>query len=386
MANLRWLFSWAGLLVVASSCTQKKAPDAGVQTVQAGLVEEIQPDTPEKYSAVVLPNLQVDLAFKSAGLIVEVHRVRGADGRIRDVEAGDLVSAGTILASVRPNDYQQRLDQGQAGVAQAEAQLAQARASFSDADREFNRAKNLYASASLTKPDYDRAQAQYESSAAQVKAAQAAIESARTQANQANLALEDTLLRAPFTGYVIARNVSKGSLVGNSTVGFSLIDTHVVKAEFAVPDTSLRGVHLGQRLAMNLDALPQPVEGVLTAISPQADAKSRVFSVELTVPNANGAIRPGMIGSLSITTATHPLSRIVIPLSAVVRAPGSSQGFGVYRIENRNGKTYAVAQPIQIGSTYGNAIEVTSGIGKGEHIVALGGELLQNEQEIRVVQ
>jgi multidrug efflux system membrane fusion protein len=238
----------------------------------------------------------------------------------------------------------------------------------------------------LVKPDFDQAQAQYDSARAQVQAAQSVVESARTQVDQAKLSLGDTVLKAPFSGFVIARNVSKGSLVGNSTVGFSLIDTHVVKAQFAIPDTSLKGVRLGQRLTLTLDALPNAAAGVVTAISPQADPKSRVFSVDLTIPNASSAIRPGMIGSLSLAGAAHPKSRLVIPLSAVVRVPANPQAFGVFRIENRDGKNYAVAQPIQIGNTYGNAIEVTSGISKQERIVALGGELLQNEQEIRVLQ
>ena len=374
------------LLVVASACGGKKPPESRIQTVQAGVVEQIQPDTPERYSAVILPNKQVDLAFKSAGVIESVHQIRGADGRLRDVEPGDRVAAGMLLASVRPIDYQQKVDQGHAGVLQAQAQLEQTKASFADAELDYTRAKNLYATASLTKPDFDRAQARYESGLAQVQGAQAVVDSARAQVDQANLALKDTVLRAPFAGFVIARNISRGSLVGNSTLGFSLIDTHVVKAEFAVPDTSLSGVQLGQRLTVTLDALRDPVAGLITAISPQADPKSRVFSVELTIANADGAIRPGMIGSLSLRGAAHMMSRIVIPLSAVVRAPGDPHGFGVFRIESRERKTYAVAQPIQIGNSYGNAIEVTSGVSKGEHIVALGGELLQNGEEIRVLQ
>ena len=182
---------------------------------------------------------------------------------------------------------------------------------------------------------------------------------AGAQVSQAKLSLSDTALHAPFTGFVTARNIVKGSLVGNSTVGFSLIDTHVVKAEFAIPDTSLHGVRLGQRMNMTLDALQQPVAGIVTAISPQADAKSRVFSVDLTIANPRNQIRPGMIGSLSLAADAHPARRLAIPLSAVVRAPDSPHEFAVFRIETRGGNNYAAAQPIQIGNTYGNAIEVT---------------------------
>jgi RND family efflux transporter MFP subunit len=373
-------------LVVACGCGEKKMAEAGVQTVQAGVVQEIQPDEPEKYSAVVLPNLQVDLAFKSAGLITTVHQVKGADGRVRDVQVGDEVAAGTVLATVRPLDYEQHVALAREGIGQADAQLDQAKIALTNAELDYTRAKNLYDSASLTKPDFDRAQAHYDSSKAQVMAAQSGLESAHTQLNQAKVALDDTVLRAPFTGYVIARNISKGSLVGNSTVGFSLIDTHVVKADFAVPDISLRGVQLGQKLEVALDALPAPTRGVVTAIAPQADAKSRVFSIEVSLANERGAIRPGMIGSLSLSGRADQRSRLVIPLSGVVRAPGNPKGFGVFRIEEKNGKSYAAVQAVQIGQTFGNAIEVTSGVAKGERIVALGGELLHDEQEIRVLQ
>ncbi len=376
----------ATIVVLMSGCDGKKLANSGIQTVQAGVVQELQPTEPERFSAVVLPNLQVDLAFKSAGLIAQIHQVKGADGRWRDVEVGDKVADGTVLATVRALDYEQRIELGQAGVKQALAQWEEAKAGLGDADLDYTRAKNLYHSASLTKPDFDRAQAHYDSSQAQLTAAQAVVDSARTQLDQAKVALADTVLRTPFTGYVVACNVSKGSLVGNATVGFSLIDTHVVKADFAVPDTALPQVQLGQKLAMNLDALPNAATGTITAIAPQADAKSRVFSVELTIANASGTIRPGMIGSVSLSGAAHPLSRLVIPLSAVVRAPGNQESFAVYRIAARGDKSYAVAQTVQIGDTYGNAIEVTSGLAKGDRIVALGGELLQNEQQIRVLQ
>ncbi len=376
----------AAFFITTAACDRQQTPEAAIQTVQAGNVEEIQVNAPERYSATIVPNLQVDLAFKSAGIVEQVLQVRGADGRIRDVGPGDKVSQGTQLAAVRPLDYQQHVDQSQAGVAQAQAQLVQAKASFVDAELDYNRARNLYGSASLTKPDLDQAQARYESAKGQVQAAQAGIQSARSQVSQATLSLDDTTLKAPFTGYVIARNVTKGSLAGNSSAAFSLIDTHVVKAVFAVPDTSLRSARLGQHVLVTLDALDHPVAGIITSVSPQADAKSRVFSVEVTIRNSNNSVRPGMIGGLSLDQSREAPSRLVIPLSAVVRAPGAANAFGIFRIDTRAGKNYALAQTVQIGSTYGNSIEVKSGLSKGERIVILGGELLRNGQEIRVLQ
>ena len=380
-------FTFLALALTTSAChkNQEKISEAAVQTVQSGTVSVIEPRSSQRYSASIVPSNQVDLAFKSPGLIERIHQMRGADGHLRDIEPGDRVVQGTSLALVRPLDYPQKVEQGEAGVQQAQAQLAGAKAAFANAELNYTRAQNLYRSASLIKPDFDQAQAQYEATRAQVQAAQSAIESARTQVSQAKLSLSDTALCAPFTGFIIARNVSKGSLVGNSTVGFSLIDTHVVKAVFAVPDTSLRSVHLGQRVLTTLDAFDRPVTGTITAIAPQADAKSRVFSVEITIANANNTIRPGMIGSLSLEPPGAATARLVVPLSAIVRAPGNPNGFAVFCIETRSDKNYALAQPVQIGNIYGNAMEVTSGVFPGERVVTLGGELLRNGQEVRIL-
>jgi len=109
-----------------------------------------------------------------------------------------------------------------------------------------------------------------------------------------------------------------------------------------------------------LDAVPHPLQGVVTSISPQADPKGRVFLVEVTIDNPKEEVRPGMIGAL-VLGAVKEASRLVVPLGAIVHSPSRPEGFAVFRIRARDGKTYAEAQDIQIGNTYGNSIEVTAG-------------------------
>lgn len=371
-------------VLLLTSCTKSTTPEAAIQTVRAGTVDRISPDASERYSATISPIETIDLAFKSAGLIDRVYQLRGADGRTRDVQVGDLVTKGTDLAVVRALDYEQKVQQAQTQVAQAEAQLAQAQAGFRESEIEYTRAKTLFESASLVKPQYDQAKGRYESSQASVQAAQAAIANARTLVDQTRLSLSDTTLRAPFSGWITARNVQTGSLVGNTTVGFSMMDTHLVKAVFAVPDLTLKSVRLGQHQTILLDAVQHPLQGVVTSISPQADPKGRVFLVEVTIDNAKEELRPGMIGTLQLG-AVSQAARLVVPLGAIVHSPAHPEGFAVFRLRDRDGKTFAEAQDIQIGNTYGNSIEVTSGVTAGERIVALGGSLLRNGQEVRLL-
>jgi multidrug efflux pump subunit AcrA (membrane-fusion protein) len=380
-------------------CSKEKPLEPAIQTVRAGVVEQIQPDASERYSASVEAFAKVDLAFKSGGIVEGILQVRGADGRIRDAQAGDKVSRGAALAQVRPLDYQNSLDQSEAQRAQAEAQLAQAqanlvraRANFGHADIDFTRASNLFQSASLVKPQYDQAKAQYDEAAASVAAAEAAVQTAEAglanthaAVKEAKLSLSDTTLRAPFAGWISARNVDRGSLVGGSTVGFSIVDTHLVKAVFAVPDTTLSSVRLGQKQPVMLDALQRTVTGVITSISPQADPQSRVFSIEVTIDNSREDVRPGMIGSLTWGASRDSSPRLVVPLNAVVRSSADPNGFAVFRLTERDGKSCALAQTIEIGQTIGNSIEVTRGLTAGQKIISLGGAQVRDGQQVNIL-
>src|SRR6266478_7597250 len=107
-----------------------------------------------RYSASILPYAQVDLMFRSSGYVTNVSQVRGADGRTRDIGTGDFVEQGLSLAHIRREDLQNQ-------VAQAQAQLDQATAQQTKADQDFQRARALYSTQSLTKPDYDQSQAAF---------------------------------------------------------------------------------------------------------------------------------------------------------------------------------------------------------------------------------
>jgi RND family efflux transporter MFP subunit len=377
--------AFAPVILAAACHNARQSRDEVPQAVRVAAAQKSRPNLGERYSANFVAWQQADLAFKSPGLLESIFQVRGADGRLRDVEPGDKVPEGAKLAVVRQADYTLQSEQARAQVKAAEANLAAAEAVFRDAKSDNTRAEALYKTASLTKPDYDQAKARYESTGQQVKAAKAAVAAAQSAASTAELALSDTVVRAPFTGWVTARNVSKGMLVGSATVGFTVMDTSSVKAMFAVPDTSLRNVHAGQKLTVSLDALDHPVRGTVIALSAAADPRSRVFTVEVVVPNPQEDVRPGMIGSIVLGLEEDSRARLMIPSSAMVRSPGNGRGFAVFVVEERTGKSYAVAREITVGETFGNAIEVLSGLAEGDRVVTLGGELLSDGQQVRVL-
>ncbi|CEF48750.1 unnamed protein product [uncultured bacterium] len=402
-----------GAAFFLASCSKQKQVEPVIQVVRAGVVEEIQPTAEERYSVSIEPFEKVDLAFKSGGIVERILQLRGADGRTRNVQAGDKVGRNAELAQVRSLDYQHSLEQteaqhaqaqaqwaqAQAQRAQAQAELARARANLNTAQVEYVRTTKLFQSASLVKQQYDEAKGRYEANSAGVTAAEEGVRAAEdairaaengvakaaAAVKEAKLSLSDTALNAPFAGWVSARNVDRGSLVDAKTIGFTVEDTHLVKAAFAVPDFKLSGIRRGQKQSVLLEPLHRTAAGVVTSISPHADPQSRVFTIEVTLDNPREDIRPGMIGSLILGQAGDSRPRLVVPLAAVVRAPGDPNGFAVFRLTERGGKSYASAQTVEIGETQGDSIEVTRGLSPGQRIITLGGALVHDGQNVSVI-
>src|SRR5712675_95059 len=257
------------------------------------------------YSASILPYAQVDLIFRSSGYVTNVREVRGADGRTRNIGTGDYVEQGLTLAHIRREDLQNQ-------VAQAQAQLDQATAQHTKADQDFQRAKALYSTQSLTKPDYDQSQAAF-------NATQAAMDNAKAASRQAELILGDADLKAPFSGYILSRNIDLGSLVSPASSAFTIADIARVKATFGAPDYVLSQIRLGQELMIQTENDDAPLKGRVTSISPAADIRNRIFAVEVTVVNHDHHLKPGMIASVGLGEVPH--SSISLPLSAVVPFP-----------------------------------------------------------------
>jgi len=321
-----------------------------------------------RYSASILPYAQVDLMFRSSGYVTNVRQVRGADGRARDVGTGDYVEHGLTLAHIRREDLQNQ-------VTQAQAQLDQAMAQHTKADHDFQRAKALYSTQSLTKPDYDQSQAAFDET-------RAAMDNASAAFRQTELLLGDADLKAAFSGYVLSRNIDLGSLVSPSTSAFTIADIDRVKVTFGAPDYVLSRVRLGQELTIQTENDPGPLKGRVTSISPAADTRNRIFAVEVTVDNRDLHLRPGMIASVSLGEVPH--SSISIPLNAVVPFPSEPDHFAVMVAQERAGMLVAKLRKVQLGATHDSSVAV-EGVQAGERVVSVGAQLLKDGDPIQAI-
>jgi RND family efflux transporter MFP subunit len=349
-------------------------------------VEPVRPapaDPAVRYSANVVPQTQVPLAFKVSGYIAEILQRPGTDRRLRDVQQGDVVTEGTVLARVSQADYAARVEQARAGIAGAEAALTKARA-------DFDRASRLFDVQSLTKPDLDAARAARDS-------AESRLASARADATLAEIALRDCELKMPLRGVVLERRIERGALVSAGAVAFSVGNMRTVKALFGVPDVIAPLMKLGAPIPIRTDAIPnRDFPGRITAVSPAADPQSRVFSIEVSVPNQDLALRPGMVATVEVrhvsalsTTGAAPSPAPAIPLAAVVKqAQGSTDnraGYAVFVVEDAGGKTIARSRTITLGDVSGNTVAVTSGLHVGERVIVSGATLVHDGDQVRIM-
>lgn len=363
----------AGLCAMGQvGCNRATSEQRPLTPVRTAVVQTISTGSETRYSANIVPNAQVDLAFKSGGYVESIRQVRGADGKMRSLDTGDWVTRGTVLVVVRQKDYTDQREQ-------ARAQLARAQSDYEHAKLTFDRTSNLYSAQSATKPEYDSAKAQQEGAAA-------ALNSARAVLAEAQTSLDDTSLRAPFDGWIVKRSVDVGTLVGPSVTGFTIADTHSVKAVFGVPDTAMGRVKLGQFQNVTTDVFPDAFAGRVTAISPAADPKSRVYSVEVTLPNPHNRLKSGMIASLAFEGELLPSAVLAVPLSAVIRDPQKAEEFAVLVAEGSGDLSAVHARNVELGDAYGNMIQVLGGVKSGERVVATGATLVKSGEQVRVIQ
>src|SRR5262245_3573 len=310
-----------------------------------------------RYSGSINADASVDVAFRVSGVVDQVTQVSGVDGRMRNLQDGDLVRRGDVLARLRQAEFRDQ-------VSDAEATRRQAQA-------DFERASQLYENRSVSKADYDAAYARFTAS--------------RARASQAEISLHDATLRSPIDGVILKRSVEVGSLAGPSQPAFTVADTRIVKVVFGVPDVIVAHLQLGGRLAIQAEAMPGVrLEGRITRISPSADPNVRVFEVEAALPNPGGRMKVGMLATLQLGDQA-PEAAVFVPLAAIIRPEGDSAGYAVYVVRDSAGTVAARLRHVSLGEVSGNLIAVRNGLKPGERVIVRGATIVADGQPVRVI-
>ena len=299
------------------------------------------------YSANIIAHTQVYVAEGQRPTCNRSSRRKRLTEKLRNVQAGDRVTSGTVLAVVKDDTYRNSLTSTQ-------AELQNSRASLSKAKADFARYSHLLEQRVVSKADYDAAKQQYESAQASVGASQAAVQ-------QAQVDLDDCKLKSPMSALVLDRKIEVGTLVAPNTIGFQIGDTSKVKVVFGVPGAIVGDLKPGGEISATVDAFPgQTFKGSISKVAAVADPNARVFDIEATIPDPDARLRVGMIAALHLPNAIQAKNMLVVPTRAIVRPPDDSKGYAVYVADkDAGGKMVATLKKVEIGPIVGDQVSLS---------------------------
>jgi multidrug efflux system membrane fusion protein len=363
------------VLALSVACRAQLDSKHEPRPVRAASVDVAPPPQELRFSGTIVPREQVAVSFKVAGRVAEVAQRRGADGRMRSLQQGDVVVRGAFLARLTGSEQRDRRRQ-------SEAQIGSAQASLTRAEQDFARADTLYKSQSITRTELDAAQAALD-------VAKAQFQSMRAQDGVLATAVEDVTLTAPRAGVVLMRSVEVGQLASPDKPAFVIADLSAVKALCGVPEGVASRLALGQTLQVATDDSAQTsLRGPITAIAPAADPESRVFPVEVSLSNNDGALRAGMIVTVRIpadTKSAAPVDALAAPLESIVMSRVNAGGYAVIVVEGGGEFGTARLRDVTLGDVVGTRVVVKAGLESGERVVISGPSLISDGEPIRIV-
>ena len=310
---------------------------------------------------------QVNAVLTASGYVVAQRKAAVASkatGRLEylGVVEGDKVKKGWVLARLEDTDIKASLDQARANLRLSEADLR-------DAEQWLARQKTLLEKGVSTQSDYDGAEARYQRVLALIAVAKAIVVGAE-------VALENTLIRAPFDGTVLTKNADVGEMVAPMAASVSsrsavvtLADMGSLQVEADVSESNIERITLGQPCEITLDAYPEVrYEASVAKIVPTADRAKATVMVKVAFKSYDARVLPEMSSKVLFLTKTagalQPATRsmLTVPLSSVATRNGKKVVFVV-----RNDQ--AVEVPVSTGADAGALVEITQGLSAGDRVI-----------------
>ncbi len=290
-----------------------------------------------------------------------------ASGRVvaTPVDVGDSVTAGQTLVRIQAVDAGLRLEEARAAVSRAEANVSLAQSESELAQVLRDRQQKLFGSGHVSRAIADEARTQAETAVQRVVTARASLAETRAQLALAEKALNDVAVTAPFAGFISARNVSLGEYVQPSVPVVQLVKIDPLRLQLSIPAVQAGQVARGQRVQATVDSYPGRIfEGEITAVNPVIAPESRSFLVEVSVPNPDAQLKPGMFAVASIDQGT--VTRMLIVPRAAVVADVNTDSWRAFVVDDENRVRLRVVQ--LAARQQGDVVRVAAGLNEGERV------------------
>jgi RND family efflux transporter MFP subunit len=314
-------------------------------------------------------------------------------GKVRDVriEEGQHVQAGQVLATLDPIDANAERDLATAQLAAARSQAGSVQAQLHEAEANATRLGALVKQQLVSKSQYDQAIAQRDSLRAQLNTAQHNAQVANDQLRIAGNGVDNTVVRAPFAGVIIAKAAQPGEIVSPLSAGGgftrtgigTIVDMDSLEVEVDVGEAYIGRVQPKMPVESTLNAYPEwKIPGRVIAIIPTADRGKATVKVRVGLNVRDPRIVPDMGVRVSFLEQAQPKqaarpSGVLAPTSAIVQRGGKDVVFVVT-------DETAHARAVKLGRTLGDDREVLSGLSGGDIVVVDPPQKLVDGERVRV--
>lgn len=268
------------------------------------------------------------------------------------VDEGDHVEEGALLLAIDP-------EKRELTARNARAVLADARAALAEAERDQKRVLVLHEKGIASDAVRDQRTTGLERARSQVEVARAGL-------GVAELALRDARLRAPFSGWIANRAVSRGEYVVPGRPLFELVALDPIEVEFSLAERDSSRVIVGQLVGVRVAPYPdESFTGEVTVISPTVDSRTRTLRVKARIANPDGRLRPGLFAHTDLGIAKRE-GALLVPEEAVLqRADGE-----VVFVATTDDRARRVI--VKTGLQRGGQVEVVDGLGADDEVIVRG--------------
>lgn len=381
----------AGILLVGASLAWVYLPPSQAVPVKA---------------AVVRPSVGSDAGTPAGGVVVEATgyvvarreatlapKVAGRLDRLF-IEEGSQVAAGTVVAKLDDSNALAALRQAQGGVRLAEAMLEQSRLALANGLPQYKREQEQAAAGFISAQALQSRKSEYDGLRAAVSVAEGNLDVARGALAVAQRAVEDTVVKAPFTGIVTSRAAQAGEIVspissGGGTIRTgiaTLVDMDSLEVEVDVNQNFIHKLRVGQPASIKLDAYPdRKIAGQVTAIVPTASRSKGTVKVRLGFKDKDSRILPEMGAHVAFlsdrptaaapqaASATSTAGRVVVPPESVQTGAEGGAAYVYVIVGSKINR-----RDVVLGSRERDGQVIVSGLSAGDRVVMSGFDKLRD--------
>ncbi len=318
-------------------------------------------------SGYVVARRQAAVASKITGKMVELN-----------IEEGDRVKVGQVIARLDDTNIRASLNAAVAQHEYAKAGLAETQVNLTNAERDYTRQKSLLSGRFVSQAIVDNSQTTVDALRAQLATQRVNVEVAQRNVQLAERNLDDTVVRAPFAGVVIAKSAQVGEIVSPLSAGGgftrtgigTIVDMDSLEVEVDVNEAYIGRVQPGQPVESVLNAYPDwKIPSHVIAIIPTADRAKATVKVRVGLDLKDGRIVPDMGVRVSFLedrkpdSQNQPLPRGVLIPSQALRNEGGQEVVFVFNAQKAQRRT------VTLGGSVGGSRQVQSGVSAGESVI-----------------